>query len=125
MEDIDESRQILDRHNWDLIAAINSHMGFDVGSHQSPPPPQMDPNHVHQNAFPQAPSTSRDANRAAHSSNSRAVTRSSGAGGGGGLFSWIFQLFTRPVEFFFRYVWEFIGFGLRFLRADPRMGKDC
>lgn len=123
MEDIDESRQILDRHNWDLLAAINSHMGFDVGSQQSPPPPQVDSNHVfpssHHNSFGPNPPTSRDGNRP---SSSRAVTRSNGAGGGGGLFSWILQLFTRPVEFFFRYVWEFIGFGLRFLRADPRMG---
>jgi len=124
MEDIEESRQILDRHNWDLLAAINSHMGFDVGS-QQPFPPHMDSNHhvsppQHHNN-PQAPSTSRDANRAPSSNDiSRPMVRSNN--GGGGIISWIWQLFTRPVEFFFRYVWEFIGFGLRFLRADPRMG---
>ncbi|ODN02705.1 FAS-associated factor 2-B [Orchesella cincta] len=125
MEDIDESRQILDRHNWDLLSAINSHMGFDVGS-QQPFPPHMDSNHVppppppHNN--PQSPSTSRDVNRASTSSNnSNRVGLRSNNGGGGGIISWVWQLFTRPVEFFFRYVWEFIGFGLRFLRADPRM----
>lgn len=123
MEDIEESRQILDRHNWDLLAAINNHMGFDIGSQNIPQrdvPPTVDANHVNHPAPPQ-PSSSRDlrGNR-----NNRAVARPTGRpGGNGGLFSWIWQLITRPFDFMFRYFWEFIGVGLRFLRADPRMGK--
>lgn len=129
MEDIEESRQILDRHNWDLEAAINSHMGFDMGSQQQSHSHQMDSNHASSSSH-HNPSTSRDANLSStstsQSSSSRTVARGNSRGpvaGGGSFFGWVWQLFTRPVEFFFRYFWEFIGVGLRFLRTDPRMGK--
>ncbi|OXA42616.1 FAS-associated factor 2 [Folsomia candida] len=116
MEDMDESRRILERHNWDLLSAISSHLGFENAApadhieHQvrddpSPPtpPPMMGPGPSNQLAAPGG-------------------RPNPGRQGGGGLLNWVWALLTRPMEMVFQFVWDVIGFGLRFLnlRTDPR-----
>lgn len=119
MEDMDESRRILERHNWDLLSAISSHLGFENAApadhieHQvrddpSPPtpPPMMGPGPSNQLAAPGG-------------------RPNPGRQGGGGLLNWVWALLTRPMEMVFQFVWDVIGFGLRFLnlRTDPRRGR--
>lgn len=114
------SRDVLDRHNWDLISAINGHMGFE--------PPVEQPSFQNHNHHVEEAGTSRRLN-AGPSGPENAVTRSRRApiparrSSSTSLFTWVWKILTAPVEFLFRYLWEFIGFGLQFLRSDPRRGK--
>jgi hypothetical protein len=105
MEDMEETRRILEEHNWDLLSAISSHLGLDPGTPERVPmarqeniPPLIDDHVVSRPSRP-VPGRGRE-----------------------GFFNRIWAFITRPMEMVFQFVWDFIGFGLRFIRADPRRG---
>jgi len=114
---MDESRRILDRNNWDLLAAISSHMGFEA--------PDQSPSTSRQHMQEDLPSSADSSPRPDYSVNrynsNRAPTPS--RPDRQGIFGWIWALVSRPMDFVFRFLWDLIGFGLRFIRADPRRGR--
>lgn len=127
MEDMEESRRILDRNNWDLLAAISNHMGLETGAqHQQFNRAEDYQNQQQEDRQPSSadssPRPSHSVSRYNNTGVGRAPNNGRGGPGGGGIFGWIWAIFTRPMEFVFRFLWDFIGFGLRFIRADPRRG---
>jgi hypothetical protein len=126
MEDMDESRRILENHNWDLLQAISSQMGFE-----QLPPQLFDRGPAEQNQQVRASSSSASFARTPvvvqDDSLLNVVRRSQvGSGNGGnypGPFGWVWRILSAPVNLIFRYLWEFLGFGLRLLRHDPRRGS--
>jgi FAS-associated factor 2 len=142
-EDMEESRRILERHDWDLLRAISSQMGFeqlppqqfnfpaDNDSHQPQPQPHSSHNHPRP-----GPSTQGHAQGQGQGSSGEDpflsrrprgmpmdVSRSHNSPGQG-IFGWIWKLLTTPVDFFFRTLWNFLGFGLRILRLGGVGGGD-
>jgi len=118
MEDIAESRRILEAHDWDLLAAITSHLGLESqqfsiahlsrsSSSPTPSPSPLSNNSPRMNLPPLR-------NPAPPVPNPRETRL--------GLFGFVYQVITKPFQWFFQYVWDFIGFGLRFIQADPRRG---
>lgn len=120
VEDIDESRRILDEHGWDLIGAINGYMGFEA-----PRPAPSFQNHNEPGPSLQSISYITTKNVA------DAQNRNDGSSGPivqrqpsfpNSLFLWVWKLVRSPVDLFFRCFWKFIGVGLHFIRSDPRRG---
>jgi len=117
---MDESRRILEANEWDLLQAISSQMGFE-----QLPPQQYVPGNQHQrapNADVRTPVVVQD------DSLIRAQGRGYVENGNGnnspGIFGWVWKLISAPINLMFRYLWELIGFGLRFLRPDARRGES-
>lgn len=120
MEDMDESRRILQRHDWDLLQAISAHMGFEYVSPERIREMNSHPPVVH--SAPLSPSSSSSSGNEGILARDDARRRGDTSNGGRGILGWIWRLVSAPFDIFFRYLWEFIGFGLRFLRQDPRRG---
>jgi hypothetical protein len=125
---MEESRRILDRNNWDLLAAISSHMGFetglgglgqrhDGGTYSNDSSPQAEPQ-----PGPSSAAGSSSSPRTDNTLSRRAPPHHHPRPGNGGFFGWFWAMLSRPMDFVFRVLWDFIGFGLRFIRTDPRRG---
>lgn len=121
MEDMAESRRILETHDWDLLNAISSHMGFE-----------QIPERVSYSQSQQLSSSITPAQSSGVQNESVAVQRRRSYGplngrddsnNNLGFFGWIWRLVSIPIDLILRYMWDFIGFGLRFLQQDPRRGK--
>jgi len=117
MEDMEESRRILEAHDWDLLNAISRHMGFE----QIPDRSQLQP--PSSSASARAPPVVQDESVAVQRRRILDTPNGNEPGNNSpGLLGWIWRLITAPVDILFRYIWDFIGYGLRFLQQDPRRG---